>query len=309
MRPFGLCLLLFLLLGFGAAPLRAFEALDSVVTVWPVWPDSSTLPPEEPQGSAVVIAPGGYLVTAFHVVGGAREIRIAPRSGPQLEARLIGGDRASDLALLKVEAELPALAPGPLPDLGARVCALGNPFGAGLSVSCGVVSARNRSGMGFNSVEDFIQTDAAINPGMSGGALVDADGRLVGVLLAIFTRSADGDIGLNFAASQRLVERVVSDLKAGGKVRRAVPGFLVIALEGDERLRWRGAKVQGVLPGGAAAAAGLQRGDILTAVDGRPVAKPEEVTAAVQLRRPGESLAIEYLRDGAAARADLTLPE
>lgn len=309
MRPLGLCLLLCLLLGFGAAPLRAFEALDSVVTVWPVWPERTTLPPEEPQGTAVVIAPGGYLVTAFHVVGGASEIRVTPRGGPQLQARLLGGDPASDLALLKVEADLPALAPGPLPDLGARVCALGNPFGAGLSVSCGVVSARNRSGMGFNPVEDFIQTDAAINPGMSGGALVDAEGRLVGVLLAIFTRSADGDIGLNFAASHRLVERVVSDLKAGGKVRRAVPGFRVVALQDDERLRWRGARVLGVLPGGAAEAAGLRPGDILTAVDGRAVAKPEEVTAAVQLRWPGETLAIDYLRGGAAARTDLTLPE
>ena len=292
-----------------AGRLGAFEesALDSVVTLWPVWPESAASR-EEPQGSAVAIAPGGYLVTALHVVRGAEEIRVVPREGPQLEARLLGSDPATDLALLKVEADLPVLEPAPRPALGAPVCALGNPFGSGLSVSCGVVSARDRTGMGFNPIEDFIQTDAAVNPGMSGGALVDAQGRLVGVLLAIFTREADGDIGLNFAASRQLVERVVEDLMAAPTVRRSTPGFRVAGLGGADQLRWRGVRVVAVEPEGAAAAAGLKPGDVVTAVGARAVGKPSDVATAIQLHRPGEEVAIDYLRAGEARRATLRLP-
>ena len=295
-----------------AAPLAAFEesALDSVVTLWPVWPEpGAAAGREEPQGSAVAIAPGGYLVTALHVVRGAREIRAVPRTGPQLEARLLGSDPATDLALLKVEAELPVLEPAPRPALGAPVCALGNPFGSGPSVSCGVVSARDRTGMGFNRIEDFIQTDAAVNPGMSGGALVDAQGRLLGVLLAIFTREADGDIGLNFAASRQLVERVVGDLMAGASVRRSSPGFRVAGLDREDQLRWRGVRIVAVGAGGAAAAAGLEPGDVVTAVGERAVAKPSDVATAIQLHRPGETVVIEYLRGGEAGRASLRLPD
>lgn len=293
-----------------AAPLAAFEesALDSVVTLWPVWPAPGT-GREEPQGSAVAIAPGGYLVTALHVVRGAEEIRVVRRDGPQLEARLIGSDPATDLALLKVAADLPVLEPAPRPALGAPVCALGNPFGSGLSVSCGVVSARDRTGMGFNPIEDFIQTDAAVNPGMSGGALVDAQGRLLGVLLAIFTREADGDIGLNFAASRQLVERVVEDLMAGAAVRRVRPGFRVVALSREEQLRWRGVRIVSVGAEGAAAAAGLEPGDVVTAVGARAVAKPSDVATAIQLYRPGDTVAIAYLRAGEARRASLRLPD
>ena len=295
-----------------AAPAEAFEeeALDSVVTLWPVWPEpGAAAGRQEPQGSAVAIAPGGYLVTALHVVRGARAIRVVPRRGPQLEARLVGSDPATDLALLKVEAELPVLEPAPPPALGAPVCALGNPFGSGLSVSCGVVSARDRTGMGFNPIEDFIQTDAAVNPGMSGGALVDAQGRLAGVLLAIFTREADGDIGLNFAASRRLVERVVSDLMSGPTVRRSTPGFRVAGLGREDRLRWRGVRIVSVGAEGAAAAAGLEPGDVVTAVGARAVAKPSDLETAIQLHRPGESVAIDYLRDGEARQATLRLPD
>ena len=304
--------LLLLLLLAPATPLRAFEAraLDSVVTLWPVWPEpGAAASRQEPQGSAVAIAPGGYLVTALHVVRGAREIRVVPRDGPQLEARLLGSDPATDLALLKVEAELPVLEPGPPPALGSPVCALGNPFGSGLSVSCGVVSARDRTGMGFNPIEDFIQTDAAVNPGMSGGALVDAQGRLVGVLLAIFTREADGDIGLNFAASRRLVERVVEDLLAGPSVRRSTPGLRVAGLGREDRLRWRGVRVVAVSAGGAAAAAGLEPGDVVTAVGDRAIAKPSDLETAIQLHRPGDSISIDYLRAGEARRTKLRLPD
>ena len=288
---------------------------DSLVTVQPLWPgygqsDGQGAPSaKEPEGTAVAIAPGGYLMTALHVVDRASEISVRRSDGLSMPARIVGRDPASDLALLKVEADIPLLPFGPEPALGAPVCALGNPFGTGLSVSCGVVSGLHRSGMGFNPIEDFIQTDAAINPGMSGGALVDREGRLVGLLLAIFTAESDADIGINFAASLALVRRVAEDLLAHGRVERASPGFRVVPLDRDERHRLSGAKVAGVLPGGPAEAAGLRRGDVITHVSGQRVHKARGVVAAVQMYRPGESLEITVVRAGEPMTLTLTLPE
>src|SRR5690606_40595555 len=125
--------------------------------------------------------------------------------GHHVPAEVVGRDAATDLALLRVEAELPPLPLAPDPALGAPVCAVGNQFGLDLSVTCGVVSALHRAGTGFNPVEDFVQTDAVVNPGASGGALVDGEGRLVGLLSAIFTMESDANIGVNFAASAALV--------------------------------------------------------------------------------------------------------
>ncbi len=180
------------------------------------------------------------------------------------------------------------------------MCAVGNAFGLGLSVTCGVVSAVHRTGTGFNPVEDFIQTDAAINPGGSGGALVDAEGRLVGLVSAIFTKRSDANIGVNFAASLRLVMRVVADLKEHGRVRRGKSGLRVEDLTDAERATLAGARIVGVTPGGAAAQAGLAGGDIITALAGRPVAKASDVSGAIYLHRPGEPFRVTVLRDGAA---------
>ncbi len=305
------CLVGVCLLSTGLVPTAsAFspEVLDSVVTVLPSWPEGQQAQPEEPQGSAVAIAPDGYLVTALHVVDRAIRIRVRLASGLQVGARLVGRDPPTDLALLKIERDLPVLPPGPQPKLGDPVCAVGNPFGTGMSVSCGVVSGLNRTGMGFNPIEDFVQTDAAVNPGMSGGALVDSDGRLIGMLSAIFTRNVDGDIGLNFAASAALLERVVSDLIPLGAVRRVNPGFRVGPLRAGERNRLVGVRLTKIMADGPAAQAGLLSGDILTRVGGRTVRKPSDVIAAIQLRRPGEALEIELLRDGNASRLTLVLP-
>ena len=285
------------------------EVLDSVVTVLPSWPEGRQAQPEEPQGSAVAIAPNGHLVTALHVVDRAIRIRVRLANGLQLDARLVGRDPPTDLALLKIETDLPVLTPGPPPGLGDPVCAVGNPFGTGLSVSCGVVSGVNRTGMGFNPIEDFIQTDAAVNPGMSGGALVDSEGRFIGMLSAIFTRNVDGDIGLNFAASAKLVERVVFDLVSHGAVIRVNPGFRVGPLRPGERNRLAGVRLTSLLADGAGAQAGLEVGDILTRVGGREVRKPSDVITAIQLRRPGEAVEIEFLRDGNASRLTLVLPQ
>ena len=247
------------LLAASAAPAAAFEArvLESVVSVLPVWPGHKvggtpgTPPGSAPEATAVAVLPGGLLATALHVVDRAEAITVRLADGRRFAAELVAADVATDLALLRIPVDLPPLEPAPEPALGAPVCAVGNAFGLDLSVTCGVVSATQRSGVGFNPVEDFIQTDASVNPGASGGALVDAEGRLVGLLSAIFTKEADADIGVNFAVSAALLMRVVEDLAAHGRVRRPASGFRVVDPDPGGADGAVGARVVEVAPGGA----------------------------------------------------------
>ena len=304
-------------LALAPAPGHAFEprVLESVVSVLPLWPGherggQSRVPPgTAPEGTATAIRAGGYLVTALHVVARALEITVRLPDGREVPAELVGRDPPTDLAVLKVEADLPVLDDAPEPALGAPVCAVGNQFGLDLSVTCGVVSALHRSGTGFNSIEDFVQTDATVNPGASGGPLVDAQGRLVGVLSAIFTKDADADIGINFAASVALVRRVVGDLIAHGRVVRARSGLRVADLEPEMRARLVGARVLAVTPGGAAEQAGIEAGDVIVGVGARPVRKASDVTSAFQLHRPGDRVAVTVARDGAERSFELELPQ
>ncbi len=311
-----LVLSVLLLAALAPSAARAFEArvLDSVVSVLPLWPGQPQggqpdLPPGvAPEGTAVAIAPGGYLATALHVVDKALEVSVRLPDGRHLPAELVGKDPASDLALLKVAAELPPLRYAPEPSIGDPVCAVGNQFGLDLSVTCGVVSALHRAGTGFNPIEDFVQTDAVVNPGASGGALVDAEGRLVGLLSAIFTMESDANIGINFAASAALLRRVMDDLLAYGQVRRARAGMSLEELAPEERAERVGLRVGGVQPGGAAEAAGVRAGDLLTAVDGRRVVKVAEAIAAIQMKRPGETVELTLQRGGKSRELGLTLP-
>jgi S1-C subfamily serine protease len=299
------------------APSLAFEAkvLDSVVSVLPLWPGQerggqAQVPPgSAPEGTATAIRDGGYLVTALHVVARATAITVRLPDGREIPAELIGRDPATDLAVLRVAAELPPLPEAPEPALGAPVCAVGNQFGLDLSVTCGVVSALHRSGTGFNPIEDFVQTDASVNPGASGGPLVDAQGRLVGVLSAIFTKDADADIGINFAASVALVRRVTDDLIDHGRVIRARSGLRVVDLELAERTRLVGARVLSVVPGGAAEAAGLAAGDVILRVGARQIRRASDVVSALQLYRPGERVALSVMRTGAERELEVELPK
>ena len=276
------------------------EILESVVSVLPDWPsgDGSAARKAAPEGSAVAVMRGGLLATNAHVLGRARTAKVRFRDGRILPAEIVGRDPLTDLALIRVDVDLAVPPTAPVPSIGDPVCAVGNQFGLGLSVTCGVVSAVRRTGTRFNPIEDFVQTDAAVNPGSSGGALVDGEGRLVGLLSAIFSKGGDANIGVNFATSIRLVQRVVDDLWAHGRVKRGKSGLRVVDLTEGERAEAAGAKVIHVNRNGAGAAAGLVPGDLIVEVDGRPIRRASDVSSAVYLRRPGDALAIGFMRDG-----------
>ncbi|MDE0056783.1 MAG: trypsin-like peptidase domain-containing protein [Defluviicoccus sp.] len=285
-------------------PARALpaETLKSVVSVLPVWPGRAQggggRPGVAPEGSGVVLRPG-IVATAWHVVKPARRIDIRLSDGRILPARLIAGDEASDIAVLGVDAASAPVAIAPAPRLAQPVCAIGNAFGLGLSVTCGVVSALDVTDAGFNPVEDFVQTDAASNPGSSGGALVDADGRLVGMMSAIFASKGDTDIGVNFAVSTALLLRVVDALVADGAVRYPSPGWALRAAPRHRLARLAAPVVRTVEPDGPAARAGIAPGDSVLEIGARRVRTPRDAIAAVAvIRDPGEPVDVTVERGG-----------
>ncbi len=279
-------------------------ALAGSVSVLPQWPGlpqggGADIPPGvAPEGTGYAFDGSGHLVTALHVVDKAVSIDVRLPDGRIVVAQLVGGDPATDIAVLKIEERLSPLPDAPLPAPGENACAIGNAFGLDLSVTCGSVSAVRRAGAGFNAIEDFIQTDAAMNPGASGGPLIDAQGRVIGQLSAIFAAQADTNIGVNFAVSARLVRRVAGDLVAFGAVQRALLGAGFAPLPREMRAVTGGVSVRGVRPGGPAETAGLKRGDIVRAIAGRPVYKPQDAMAEIYLRRPGEVVDMIVRRDG-----------
>jgi len=207
-----------LIAGFVAAPAAADHAetawrvaSPSVVTVEPTWPGYKrpgfgAPRGTAPEGTGVVILEPGLIATAAHVVARATSVTVRDRAGKRVEAEIVAVDIPADLALLRIESMIAPLSVAPeRPPTGAHVCVIGNAFGLDLSITCGIVSARARKGIGFNRIEDFIQTDAAVNPGASGGALVDEQGRLVGLVSAIFTKQSDANAGVNFAVSADLL--------------------------------------------------------------------------------------------------------
>ena len=257
-------------------------------------------------GSGVVVdAVQGYIVTNHHVIDQADSITITLRDGRSFEATVVGSDPDTDVALIRIDAEeLVAL---PLADsdrlrVGDYVVAIGNPFGLGQTVTSGIISALGRTGLGLEGYEDFIQTDAAINVGNSGGALVNLNGELVGLNTAIFAPGG-GNVGIGFAIPVNLVARLLDQILTYGEVRRGQLGVRVQTL-GDELSASldsnarRGAVIDQVLPDSAAARAGLRVGDIVTGVDGRPVRNASDLRNLIGLREIGEQVALEILRDG-----------
>ncbi len=287
------------------------KIMNSVVAVIPARPGQlprgGTGARGAPEGTAVAMFEGGYLVTNAHVLGRAVSVDIRLADGRLVAVEIVGRDPRTDLALLKAPIDLPVPQTAPTPKIGGRVCAIGNQFGLGLSVTCGVVSARRRTNAGFNPIEDFVQTDAAVNPGGSGGALVDVEGRLVGIVSAIFTKQSDADIGVNFAANIGLVKRVVGDIKNHGRIKIGWSGLLMAPLSLEDRRKWSGVRVARIVPGSAAGLSDLEVGDIVTRIDDRPIFLPSDARAAIFMRRPGDTVLVRYRRGGKDAETGLTL--
>lgn len=276
-------------------------ARKSVVTVLPVWvgrPDNLS----EPEGSGVVIGDGRTIITADHVLGPAQQqvpVLVRDDDGTSYRARVVARHKASDLAVLQIDVTLPPIAGRDSKmGVGDEVCAIGNAFGAGLSVSCGRVSAVNRAGVGFNAIEDFIQTDAAVNPGMSGGALVDMQGRLAGMLSAIFTKKSDANIGMNFAMDARLVQVVADALVNTGRFVPARTGVLLRAVPRKGETGRQGVLVVKVVAGLSGARSGLEAGDIVYLANDRRIRQPQDWLSVMAGRRPGEQVEVSGLRDG-----------
>ncbi len=282
------------------------DAIRSVVSVLPQWQGR---PPNanEPEGSGVVIADGRLVLTASHVLGNARQVQIRTRDGEIIDADIIARDKATDLALLRSAAALTPLEFAGDPNIGDRACAIGNAFGLGLSMTCGFVSAVHGAGVGFNAVEDYVQTDAAVNPGASGGALVDADGRLIGVLSAIFTKQSDANIGVNFAVSAPLAARVADDLSRNGSVRWNFAGLDMRAFPPKGGSGREAAEVVRLRAGSEGEQAGLEPGDYILHAGSRRIRKPKDMQAALARLRPGDKIELVIMRQGAETRLDLKL--
>lgn len=260
----------------------------------------------EALGSGVVVGPDGYVLTNHHVVDGGTAIRVDLADGRTLSGRLVGSDPPSDLALLKVEAAgLPVLPVGDSDAVrvGDVVLALGNPLGVGQTVTMGIISAKGRAtGVGDGSYEDFLQTDAPINHGNSGGALVDARGALIGINAQILSTS-DGNIGIGFAIPMKMAQHVVEALRARGYVSRGQLGVTVQTVTSDMAAslglaRAQGAIVADVADGSAGAGADLRQGDVITAIDGQPVESANALRNRVADAYAGHALHLDVLRDG-----------
>jgi len=256
-------------------------------------------------GSGVIVSANGLVLTNHHVVEAADEIEVALADGKKLLAKVVGNDPETDLAVLRVNADnLPAITFGSSDALrvGDVVLAIGNPFGVGQTVTGGIVSALGRTGLGINTFENFIQTDAAINPGNSGGALIDAGGNLVGINTAIFSRSG-GSMGIGFAIPVSTAKMVVEQIVKSGGVTRGWIGVevqeITPALADSFKLGGqRGALIAGVLRGGPADKAGIKPGDVLTEVEGKPVADPTAMLNLIAALAPGSAAKMKLKRQG-----------
>ncbi len=274
-------------------------------------------PRERGLGSGVVIRGDGYILTNHHVVAGAEAITVEFADGRSLAATVVGSDPPSDLAVLQVKAaDLPTVPFGNSDDVrvGDVVLAFGNPMGVGQTVTMGIVSAKGRAtGVGDGSYEDFLQTDAPINRGNSGGALVDMNGQLVGINAQILSPSG-GNIGLGFAIPAGMAKAVATQLIDGGVVHRGRLGVTVQTLTSDLAAGMglsdtRGALVSQVEPDSPAANAGLKAGDVILSMDGRAVADSNALRNVVAASRPGTRIALGIWREGDRQDVTATLAE
>jgi serine protease DegQ len=267
-------------------------------------------PEEEPSsslGSGVLVSPEGYILTNHHVISNADGIDVALSDGRKVKARVIGSDPETDIAVLKIEAkQLPTpitLGKVESVHVGDVVLAIGNPFGVGQTVTSGIVSALGRDHVGINTFENFIQTDAAINPGNSGGALIDTRGNLIGINTAIYSNNG-GSMGIGFAIPINLAKQIMESILANGSVTRGWIGVEPqnLSQELSESLglpsNTQGVLLSGVLEGGPASRGGVKPGDVLTAVNGKPINDVRSLLNQIAQISPGNDAKLTILRKG-----------
>lgn len=276
-------------------------------------------PKQQGSGSGVIISNDGYIVTNNHVVADADELTVTLNDNKEYSARIIGTDKTTDLALIKIDGKnLPAITIANSEDIkvGEWVLAVGNPFNLTNTVTAGIVSAKGRS-LYQNGVESFIQTDAAINPGNSGGALVNTRGELIGINAMLYSQTGSFS-GYGFAIPTSIMNKVVDDLKKYGTVQRAV-----IGIQGSDVKNYvdaqkdqgkdidlgtmEGIYVAKVTEESAAEEAGLKEGDVITAIDGKEVNKMADLQEYLAKKRPGDKVSISYLRDKKKSTKTVTL--
>lgn len=265
-------------------------------------------------GSGVIVSSEGYILTNHHVVDGADEIEVALTDGRKANAKVVGSDPETDLAVLKINLpHLPAITLGRLENVrvGDVVLAIGNPFGVGQTVTMGIVSALGRSHLGINTFENFIQTDAAINPGNSGGALVDADGNLLGINTAIYSRSG-GSLGIGFAIPVSVAKQVMESIISTGSVVRGWIGVepqdvTPEIAESFGLSRKDGALIAAVVQGGPADRGGVRPGDILTSVNGEAIPDTTALLNSIAQLKPGAEAKVAVSRKGKAVELTIVV--
>lgn len=273
--------------------------------------------PARGAGSGVIISPNGYIVTNNHVVENADEIEIVLNDNRSYEGKVIGVDEHTDLAVIKIKADnLPAVRYGNSDqiNIGEWVLAIGNPFEFRSTVTAGIISAKGRNInilSGNYKIESFIQTDAAVNPGNSGGALVNLNGELVGINTAIASPSG-AFAGYSFAVPVSLVQKVVEDLVEYGTVQRALLGIVIEDVDADRAERYdldllKGIYVANVNPNGAAYKAGMEQGDVIIAIDGKTVNSVAQLQEQIAVNRPGDDVLVKYVRNGKEREVMATL--
>lgn len=263
--------------------------------------------PQQPQnenslGSGVIVRADGYILTNNHVIAQAEHIVVALHDGRRAEAKVIGTDPDTDLAVIKIELDKLPVLPFKLSgnEVGDVVLAIGNPFGVGQTVTQGIISATGRSDLGINTYEDFIQTDAAINPGNSGGALIDVAGNLIGVNTAIFSQSG-GSLGIGFAIPAKVCQQVLNSILKDGRVVRGWLGISLIPNNLDEDVlaaKPIGVTVADVLREGPSDVAGIKRGDKIIQVNNEQISSASHLINYVALQDPGSLIDVVVEREG-----------
>src|SRR5438309_6917108 len=272
---------------------------------------------QQGEGSGVIVSADGYIVTNNHVVDGATELTVSMADKREMKARVIGTDAKTDIALIKVDAkDLPHVVLGDSTkvEVGDIALAMGNPFGLGQTVTMGIISATGRGGLGIEDYEDFIQTDASINPGNSGGALVNTRGELIGINTAIISNGGGGNQGIGFAVPVNMARTVMEQILKTGKVSRGYLGVMIQEVTADLGKAFNlpsaeGALVGDVTPDSPGAKAGLQKGDVITTLNGQKISDSFDLRLRISQTAPGTVVKLDVYRNGQKQQMTATLGE